>query len=257
MNLFSSALFGYVFRAVLRDRIVQFIFLAMLLATSVSMFLGGAAAIEQRAFTIATTATALRMTAVLGLIIFISFFIRRLFENREIDYLLATPLTRHRLLFSMALAFMCVSFIFSLLIAAIVYYQSRGYSAGFLYWSLSVAVELSVTSMIALFFAIVVRSATVSAMCAIGYYTLARMLGSMIGIFEVKLSLDKTAAGIVEPVLKVIATVIPRFDLMAQSSWLIYGEVQDYTIWLLPVQFAVFSLLYFICAAFDLRRTQF
>jgi hypothetical protein len=39
----------------------------------------------------------------------ISFFLRRSFESREIDYLLATPLTRTKLLASFAAAFMLLA----------------------------------------------------------------------------------------------------------------------------------------------------
>jgi ABC-type transport system involved in multi-copper enzyme maturation permease subunit len=61
------------------------------------------------------------------------------------------------------------------------------FSAGWLLWTSSTAVEMMITAMIALFFACVLRSATVATLCSLGYYTLARMMGVMIGIVEAKL----------------------------------------------------------------------
>src|SRR5690606_26605768 len=108
--------------------------------TAASIFLGSAAVTEQHAYTVATVATALRTLAVLGLVIFISFMVRRAFESREIDYLLATPLTRHRLLVSFAAAFITVAIIFSAMIAVIVAILSQKTGMGWAVWSASVVV---------------------------------------------------------------------------------------------------------------------
>lgn len=256
--MLSKPLCRYVLTAVMRDRIVQLMMVLMALGTAMSIFLGSAAVTEQQAFTIASIATTLRTLAVLGLVIFISFFVRRVFESREIDYLLATPLSRHRLLFSFATAFITVAVIFSAMIALIVVILLRKAGMGWATWSLSVVVELSITSMVALFFAIVLRSATVSALCALGYYSLARMLGAMIGIATTKFDGGSQFVNkLVDIILQVLAVVTPRLDLMAQSAWLVYGKVTDLPLWILPTQFLVFCILFFFCAAFDLRRSQF
>src|SRR4051812_32468990 len=107
--IISWPLYRYVLAAVKRDRVIQLMIVMMMMAASVAIFLGGAATIESAQYTIATAGTSLRTVAVLGLIIFISFFVRRSFDAREVDYLLATPLTRYRFLFSMSLAFMTVA----------------------------------------------------------------------------------------------------------------------------------------------------
>jgi hypothetical protein len=256
--MMSLPLWRYILTAVARDRIVQLMIVMMALGTAASIFLGSAAVTEQQAFTIATVATALRTLAVLGLVIFISFFVRRVFESREIDYLLATPLTRHRLLMSFAAAFITVAIVFAVMIAVIVLILQRQVTGGWMMWSASVVVELSITCMIALFFSIVLKSATVSALCSLGYYTLARMLGAMIGISATKFDAGSTFVNmLVNWVIRIISVVTPRFDLLAQSAWLVYGKAEGIAPWLMPVQLVVFCMLFFFCAAFDLRRSQF
>jgi len=256
--MLSLPLCRYILTAVARDRIVQLMIVLMALGTATSIFLGSAAVTEQQAFTIATIATALRTLSVLGLVIFISFFVRRAFESREIDYLLATPLTRHRLLMSFAVAFVIVALIFSAMIAAIVLVLAPKITQGYLMWSASVVVELSITCMVALFFSIVLKSATVSALCSLGYYSLCRMLGAMIGISATKFDGGSVLVNqIVSYVIKIISTVVPRFDLLAQSAWLVYGKAEGMPLWMMPVQLIVFCVLFFVCAAFDLRRSQF
>jgi hypothetical protein len=255
--MLSLPLWRYVLTAVLRDRVIQLMIVLMLLGMSAALFLGNTAIIEKKAFTIAMAATILRMLSVLGLVTFISFFVRRAFESREIDYLLATPLTRHRLLLSFAAAFVTVAFILAAAMSAIIFVLQHNYNIGWLIWSLSVFVELGITAMIALFFSIALKSATVSVLSSLGYYSLARMLGAMIGIVTTKLDSNIYIHRLIDYIVKTIATVTPRFDLLAQSAWLVYHNDAGVALWILPVQFIVFCSLFFFAAAFDLRRSQF
>jgi len=202
-------------------------------------------------------ATILRMLSVLGLVTFISFFVRRTFESREIDYLLATPLTRHQLLLSFSAAFVTVALILSVAMSAIIFILERQYNIGWLIWSLSVFVELAITAMIALFFSVALKSATVSVLASLGYYSLARMLGAMIGIIKTKLEMGVYFHLTMDWIVKIISTVTPRFDLLSQSAWLVYRNDAGVALWILPVQFIVFCALFFCAAAFDLRRSQF
>lgn len=256
-SLFSLPLYRYALKAVRRDRIMQLMLVLMVLAASVSIFLGGAATIEQDKYAIAMAGTSLRTVAVLGLIIFISFFIRRAFDSREIDYLLAAPISRHCLLFTFSAAFMTVAVLLAAMITLVMIGMARGFNEGLWMWSASVVVELTVTSVMALFFSIVLRSATVSALCCLGFYSLARMIGVMIGILEAGLIGRDWSTAMMGPVVKVISVVVPRFDLLAQSAWIVYGNADGLAVWLLPVQAVVFCTLFFVCAAFDLRRSQF
>lgn len=255
--MLSLPLVRFTATAIRRDRIVQLMLVLMALGVAAAMFLGGAAVTEQKAYTAAASATILRIIAILGVCVSISFFLRRSFESREIDYLLATPLTRTKLLASFAAAFMLLALLLTAAIGICVGVLSGKFSAGWLLWTSSTAVELMITAMIALFFACVLRSATVATLCSLGYYTLARMMGVMIGIVEAKLEAGSPFFDFMELVVRLLAKITPRFDLMAQSAWLVYNDATGLAYWILPVQLVVFVLLFFVCAAFDLRRVQF
>ena len=256
--MISLPLWRYILTAVLRDRVIQLMIVLMLLGMSAAMFLGNTAVVEKGQFTVAMAGTILRMLCVLGLVTFICFFVRRAFESREIDYLLATPLTRHRLLISFSAAFITVAFILALAMSLIIFALSKHVaSSGWLIWSASAFVELSITAMIALFFSIALKSATVSVLGSLGYYSLARMLGAMIGIIATKLEAGHTVHIIIDGIVKVISFVTPRFDLLSQSAWLVYGNAAGVNLWMLPAQFVVFIALFFAASAYDLRRSQF
>lgn len=253
----SVPLFRYTLTAVRRDRVAQLMCVMLVLGAAVSLFLGGAATIEQQQYTLAMAGTVLRLVAVTGIVIFVSFFMRRAFDSREIDYLLATPLTRHRLLYSFSAAFVVVAAALALAVSAVMAGLAGGLSSGLALWSASVLVEFVITAMMALFFSAVLTSATISALCAFGFYTLSRLMGMMIGIIEAKTIFSGLAGDFMHGIVNVLAVVVPRFDLLAQSAWIVYGDAHDFIPWVLPVQAIVFVTLFFFCAAFDLRRNQF
>lgn len=256
--MISLPLWRYIMTAVIRDRVIQLMIVLMLLGMSAAMFLGNTAVVEKGQFTVAMAGTILRMLCVLGLVTFICFFVRRAFESREIDYLLATPLTRYRLLVSFSAAFITVSFILALAMSLIIFMLSKQtYSYGWLIWSISAFVELSITAMIALFFSIALKSATVSVMSSLGYYSLARMLGAMIGIVTSKLSAGLMVHKAIDGIVTVISFVTPRFDLLSQSAWLVYGDTAGVDLLMLPAQFFVFVFLFFAASAYDLKQSQF
>lgn len=255
--MLSLPLIRFTATAISRDRIVQLMLVLMTLGVMAAMFLGAASVTEQKAFTVASAATILRIIAVLGLVVFISFFLRRSFDSREIDYLLATPLTRTKLLASFAAAFMGLALVLTIAIGVCVGVLAGKFSAGWLLWTSSAAVELMVTAMIALFFACVLRSATVATLCSLGYYTLARMMGVMIGIVEAKVIDGGPFFDTMNLFVQLLAKVTPRFDLMSQSAWLVYNDATGLAYWILPAQLVIFVFLFFACAVFDLRRVQF
>lgn len=256
--MLSLSLLRYVGLAVRRDRIIWLMFALMFASLMVSLFLGEAATLESDIFSIALAGTIMRTVAMLGLVIFISFFMRRLFESREIDYLLATTLTRTKFLLSLTVAFSLLALLLSAMISLVLAGMLKHFSGAWLIWSCSVGVELVITSVMTMFFAVVLRSPTISALCSLGYYSLARLMGMMIGIIEFRYSGAHGLMLIPNWVVKILSVITPRFDLLAQTSWLVMPEtLAAFPLWLLPVQLFVFCAFFFTCALSDLKRVQF
>lgn len=255
--MISWPLIGYIGKAVVRDRLVMVMLGLMLMAGVLSIILSGATLMEQRQFSMASLASSIRLVAIIGMVVFISFFQRRAYEYREIDYLLATPVGRYRYLFSVALAFILLSLFLSLVMGAVVVLLQRHINEALVYWTVSAFVELSLTVTFTLFLSMRLRSATVCAMLSLAFYTLARLLGAVLGVIDSPLLDDMKYLEFFRHAVSFIAVFIPRFDLLAQSQWLIYGQVEGITPWLLAGQWSAFTALFLTCAFFDLRRNQF
>ncbi|HQX27811.1 MAG TPA: hypothetical protein PKX38_07735, partial [Alphaproteobacteria bacterium] len=121
-------------------------------------------------------------------------------------------------------------------------------------WAVSLAFENIVMVNAALFFSMILSSAATAATATAGFYILARLMGQLLGI------IDSTGKGTViynlmEYILQAISAVMPRLDLMAQTSWLIYGQSVEISSILL--QAAIFTILIITAALIDLVRRQF
>lgn len=255
----AIGLVNYVMTAALRDRLVQLVILGAVVCLGLSIFLGNAAVVEQKQFSIVFAAGSLRLFSVCGLSLFCVTFIRRAFENKDIDFLLARPISRKSLVISFSCAFSCLALIFALLVSALVF--SIGYNSldvpSFALWALSLCMEYIIVVNAALFFSMVISTSTGAIMTVFGFYILSRMSGQFLGILSSNKLHGVAGYDFFEIVIQIVSALLPRLDLMAQSSWLVYGEDGSFGLLYVIAQGLIYSLLLLLGTLLDLLRRQF
>lgn len=255
-TLISCPLIYYVLMAALRDRLILSLLLFMAVGTSLAIFIGSSAVIESGQFALVFASSGLRLAGVMGLVLFAVFYVRRAFETREVDYLLSRPLGRSCFVISHAVAF-------SLLAAGIACFAEicllvLGSNSviidGHILWFLSIVTEFVIMINAALFFSMVLTSAASSALAVIGLYVLARMMGQILGIIDDGIA--SAGLGALGVIMQTVSIVVPRLDLMAQTSWLVYGPDNDGP-GLIVMQGISYTTVLVIASILDLRRRQF
>jgi ABC-type transport system involved in multi-copper enzyme maturation permease subunit len=219
--MISAPLVRYVLTAARRDRLMLTLVLMVAMGAGLSLFMGAAAVIEQGQFSMVFASGGLRLLGVAGVVLFVCFYMRRAFENKEVEFLLSRPVSRMTFLFSHALAFVILALFVTALVVAPMLFAGAPSPGGLAVWSLSIAIEYAVMAVVAQFFSMVLSSAAGSALASLGFYVLARMIGVLIGIAAVPA--DKPVFAVLGKVMDVISVVVPRLDLMGQTSWLVYG----------------------------------
>lgn len=246
----------YVLTAALRDKLLVGFLLLMTVGISLSVFLGSSAAIEKDQFSIVFAASGLRVAGNITLILFAVFYLRRSFESRDVEYLLSRPISRFQFLSAHFLAFSLLAFITAVLVTFVLFSMPlHGMSPNFILWGLSFWIELNIMVIVAMFFSMILSSAVTASLTCFGFYLLARLIGDILGIIEAN---NKTGFYVVlEKIMLVISVIVPRFDLMAESSWLLYGA-DNAVNWLFILgQGFVFCGLVFCAALLDLNKRQF
>jgi hypothetical protein len=272
--MLSPPLVRYVLTAAVRDRLMLTLVLMVACGTGLAIFLGSTAIIEGGQFSVVFAAGGLRFLGVASVVLFTSFHIRRAFEHKEVEFLLSRPISRPVFLLSHAAAFMLLAAAAALLVALPLTLGGTN-TGGLAAWTLSLVVEYAVMAVTAMFFAMAIPSAAGAALATLGFYTLARLIGTLLGIMTHPP--ENALFGVLAQVMQVISVVVPRLDLMGQTSWLIYGVAGSGGIALqngagaasrfmatrvglpcfLVLQGAVFISLLLAAANFDFRRRRF
>ncbi|MBP7721739.1 MAG: hypothetical protein KA155_04290 [Alphaproteobacteria bacterium] len=251
----SRPLVLYVLTAALRDRLVMAMIITLVVGTSLAVFLGSAAIAEKQQFALVFAGAGLRLAGVLGLVLFTVFFIRRSFDARDVDFILSRPVSRVEFLLSYAAGLSLLALGMAAAQTLCLYIIGGNlFGPSHISWAVSIAFENIIMVNAALFFSMILSSAATAATATAGFYILARLMGQLLGI------IDSTGKGtfiynLMEYILQAISAVMPRLDLMAQTSWLIYGEAVEISSILL--QGAIFTILIITAALIDLVRRQF
>lgn len=217
----SGPLVRFILTAALRDRLMITLLVMIVLGASLATFLGGASVSEEASFALVFGAGGLRFLGVIGIVLFVSFYMRRSFETKEVEFLLSRPVSRMTFLFSHALAFMLLALAVALAVAAAVFFLGKPDPGGLAAWGGSIAIELSIMAVTSLFFSLVLSSAAGSALAALGVYVLSRMIGVLIGIAA--LPPGNVVFLVLNKIMDAVSVIVPRLDLMGQTSWLVYG----------------------------------
>lgn len=245
----------YVLTAALRDKLVLSFFLALVVAISLSLFLSGAAVVEQAKFALVFASGGLRLFVSLALVLFVVFHMRRSFDTKDVDFLLSRPISRLSYILSHALAFSVLAISLSLLSAGALAAISGGaFGKAEILWVVSLCAEAVIMVNLSLFFAMVVSSAVGAALACFGFYILGRMMGQILGIID---SESAPWAAVFEWPMQLISLFMPRLDLMGQTSWLVYGLGESDGFAFVFAQGAAFVVLVLCASLVDLVRRQF
>lgn len=248
-------MFKYITLAIKRDGF----FLAMLISIVVTFifsgFAGSMLALEQAQASAVYTVGFLRVILVFSSIIFPCFFIARLCENKETEFLIASKKNRDFFIISIigAFAYFLAQFCFlSSVLTSIFYYKTVSLVGVWLYF-FSLFLETLLVLSFAVFISVSIEKIAFSVIFSIIFYILSRTVG-FLSTSETQVAFD-SLDGIVSFSLMIASVVIPRADLLLNSKWILYGVAGLNP--LVHLQIFVYFCLIFTASVFDFRSRQF
>lgn len=246
----------YILLTALRDWLFIGLLAGILLATGVSATLGGTAFIEEREMTLAFASGSARIILIVGLIVFVCFYVRSAFDTKEIDVVLSRPISRRSLILSYWLGFFVVSCLLVVAVAAIIGMIGVQNTMGYLGWTLSLILEGALVVSLALFSAFTMRSAVTAVLASMGFYVLSRMMELFVLTAESGM-VRGHGYDVLAQLLSLISMVVPRLDLFTKSEWLIYGfdANQDWMVFI--AQTLIYVPIVLLATMADFRRRQF
>ncbi len=252
----ARTLVAYILATALRDRLFLAFLVLTALAAGMGMFIGGAAIVEKHELSVAYVATATRLIMVIGLVLFVCFYLRRSFESREVELMLSRPLSRTAFVLAHVISFIVLSLVATAIASFVVGAVAQPEAEALLRWSLSLWLECIIMVLTAMFFSLALPSAVANVLACFGFYVLSRMIGLLTGIAH-STSNDSTILYFVSQTMQAISIVVPRLDLFGQTSWLVYGVSDEIGFSVIALQALVYAPLIVAAAVFDMKRWQF
>lgn len=245
----------YILLCALRDRLFVGLVAGEIIACLLATFFGNAAFLENKEMMLTLAASVSRMVIVIGTIVFICFQVRSHFDNKELDVMLTRPVTREAVVLSYLIGFSLVATLVCVPIILVVAAMVPMSWPGFALWAVSLILESWIVVAISLFCAMVLKSAVLSVLSALGFYILARMM--ILFVMSAQFLSGSLEVFLGKKVLHTIAIMMPRLDFFAKSEWLIYGiKSVDAWKWML-LQVAICIPILLLATTADFKKKQF
>ena len=254
-----KTLFKFILLTGLRDKLYLSLLLILTGIFGLSNLVGFSALSEEGQMQLVYFSFLSRVVIVCGMTLFICFYINKEFENKEIDFILAKPISRNAFVLSYWGSFNLISLILIIPVVFVAWFFNKPNLVGLLWWSISVILELMLVSTFAIVSSLILKSAVVSVLASFSFYFISRMMGFF--VYSISIPKDiasfKSSSGFSEGLLKIISVVFPRLDLFGKSEWLLYGIKNIKDIYIVLIQSFIYIALMLFIAFNDFRRKQF
>jgi hypothetical protein len=232
-----------------------------MLATIVSSALGSTALVEKDLMTTSYLAGASRFIIIIGLILFVCFHVRRLFDNKEIEVILSRPISRNQFILAYGASFVMLALLICLPLMVILKLFTIAAGKGLWIFAVSIFFEAIIMSGFAMLASLILKSGVAAVLSSVSFYLLARMMGFfMATVASAPLYLPKLEQllhWLSEVLLLIVSIIFPRFDLFGKTSWLIYDQVTLEDLTIVCIQAAIYIPLLLFASMIDFNRKQF
>jgi ABC-type Na+ efflux pump permease subunit len=236
----------------LRSRMLWLVGVLLLVAAASAAFLQQVAITETARIQAAIIAALLRGCAGFLVAAFVVMSMVREFNDKVLELMLAQPWPRAAYLFGKFVGFSAAA----LLLAAIVSVPLAllAPASRVAVWALSLACELVILASMSLFCVITLTHVVPALAAVLGFYVLGRSMTAIQIIAQASEASQDWADRLASWIVQGIAAILPRFDLMTQTAWLVDAPPAAGAIASVLAQAAVYTALLVTAAQFDLHR---
>lgn len=256
-----KSIIKYVVLSGIRDRLYIGLFISLIIAISLSIFLGSTALVEQEQMTSAYIAGLSRGIFIIGMALFVALSINRAFENKEVEFILSKAVSREQFVLGYIIGFFLSALLILIPLIGVAAIVVKINKIGLLIWSVSLLFELLIVICFAFLSSLILKNSFSAIMATMGFYALSRLMGVFVmaidlphNFGEAKLDFSQHFFAII---LKFLSAIFPRLDLFGQSSWLFYGIENFGNLKIILIQSLIYIPLMIFMAFHDFKKKQF
>jgi ABC-type transport system involved in multi-copper enzyme maturation permease subunit len=236
----------------LRSRMLWLVGVLLVVAAASAAFLHQVTLIETARVQTAIIAALLRGCAGFLVAAFVVMSMVREYNDKVLELMLAQPWPRAVYLVGKFVGFSAAA----LALAAMVSLPLALFASfpRVAVWGLSLACELVILASMSLFCVITLTHVVPALAAVMGFYVLARSMAAIEIIARAAETSQAWTDRVANWLVQGVAAILPRFDLMTQSAWLVDAPPSAAAIGGVLAQAAVYAALLLTAAQFDLHR---
>ncbi len=236
----------------LRSRMLWLVGVLLLLAVAAAAFLQQVAIVETARIQAAIIAALLRGCAGFLVAAFVVMSMVREFNDKVLELMLAQPWPRAVYLFGKFVGFSAAALALAAIVSLPLAFLAP--PAQVAVWAVSLACELVILAAMSLFCVITLSHVVPALAAVVGFYVLGRSMAAIEIIARSSEASQAWGDRVGNWLVQGVAVILPRFDLMTQSAWLVGAPPSAAAIGSVLGQTAVYAALLVTAAQFDLHR---
>lgn len=252
-----KSILKYILKNGLRDRLYLGLFISLVVAFSISIFLGSTMLVEQQQSTAAFIAGSSRAILAIGMILFVCLSMNRAFENKEVEFILSKSISREQFILGYLSGFFLAAFLIFIPLIAAILIVVKANILGLLIWFLTSLAELLIVISFALLASLILKNSFGAILASFAFYIISRLMGMFVIAIEIPQNFAEARNHFLAASLKFLSAIFPRLDLFSQSSWLNYGISDFSNLKIIALQSAIYIPLMIFMAFHDFKRKQF
>ncbi len=218
-----------------------------------SYFLGALALVEASETRVTFSAFLVRLGLTFALISFVIFGLAREFSDRQIQFALASPISRTGWLIGryMGLLVLCLMLAIS---ATLVLWPYVLQPVGLIWWGLSFFVELALLAAFSIFVGLAFTQSILGLSVALAFYVLARSFESFLLMVKGPYGAPGST---MEWIFDTLVMLFPRLYDLSSTGWLVGAPIEPIAVLGLLAETGVYIALIILAACADLQRKVF
>ena len=252
-----KAILKYIIKNGARDRLYIGVFVSLIVAFGVCIFLGSTMLVEQQQTSTVYIAGSSRVILAVGMILFVCLLVNRAFENKEVEFILAKSISRQQFVIAYLLGFFIAFIIMFIPLLSLIFVMVKSDIFGLGVWALTMILENFLLITFALLVSLILKNSFSAIMSTFAFYLISRLMGVFVMAIEMPKDLIAVKTNLLANILKIFSMLFPRLDLYSQSSWLIYGFKDNNQLITIVLQFVIYFSLLIFMAFHDFKKKQF
>lgn len=240
----------------MRDRVLPATLFAIVIFEFLAKIIGGLGIVERDFFISTYVAATGRVMAILCVTLITGIQVQKMYDSKEMDRMLAQPISRTCAALSIFTGFLYISFIICLTANLALIFLSPATLLHKILWSLSLQTECILMTSLAVALTTVLGRAVISTIYSMSIYFVGRII-AFIMLDRPDQSTMYNHLWILKAIVKTLSFSIPRLDMTAQSSWLIHGIENPWPTFISHMQLLSYCAMMIFVAIHDINKKQF